>query len=350
MASLGWARRPERGSQLLTRFMAGLALRLGWRVGSALLYPITAYFFLSSPASRAASRRFLTAALGRRPSWGDLFRHHLTFAATILDRPFLLTGRLSGYDIRVEGLEHVEDRVAAGQGCILLGAHLGSFEVLRALADRGCPVPVRALMYEENAARVNAVLDRLNPGRAAGVIPIGAPAALLRVKEALAAGELVGLLGDRITFGDKVVPVDFLGRPAPMPVGPMVLAAVLGAPVILFSGVHRGGRRYDVRFEPFAERVELGRADRRRADLAAWVQRYARHLEAAARAHPYNWFNFYDFWNDQDGASTAGAADLGRQLPAARGHALRRRRHDTPGRGGRDRHPDGGPVPGPGGP
>jgi predicted LPLAT superfamily acyltransferase len=344
MASAGWVHEPERGSQLLTRFMAGLTLRLGWHVGNVLLYPITAYFFLSSPAARAASRRFLTAALGRRPGWGDLFRHQLTFAATILDRPFLLTGRLSGYDIRVEGLEHVKDRVAAGQGCLLLGAHLGSFEVLRALAELGCPVPVRALMYEENAARVNAVLDRLNPGRAAGVIPIGTPTALLRVKEALAAGELVGLLGDRVTFGEKVVSVDFLGRSARLPVGPMVLAAVLGAPMILFSGVHRGGRRYEVRFEPFAERVELGRgADRRQADLAAWVQRYARHLEAAARAHPYNWFNFYDFWDDQDGASTAGA-DLGRRQPAAAA------RGGTDLGRGRDRRPDGGAVAGPRGP
>lgn len=338
-----WAHKPERGSQLLTRFMVRLAFGLGWHVGHVLLYPITAYFFLSSPASRAASRQFLTVAQGRRPGWGDLFRHHFTFAATILDRPFLLTGRLAGFDIRVDGLEHVKRRIAAGEGCILLGAHLGSFEVLRAVADGGCPVPVKALMYEDNAARVNAVMNQLNPARAAGVIRIGATEALLQVKEALAAGELVGILGDRIAGGDKVVPVDFLGRTAMLPVGPIVVASVLKAPVILFYGVHRGGRRYDVRFEPFADRVELGRADRK-AEVEAWAQRYAGRLEEACRAHPYNWFNFYDFWDHQDAAST-GAADAGRGQPARP-----RRRHPRGFGRGHHRRLDDRAVPGSGGP
>lgn len=345
MTGVTWADRPERGSQLLTRFMVRLALGFGWRVGHVLLYPITAYFFLSAPAARAASRQFLTAALGRRPGPGELFWHLFTFAGTILDRPFLLTGRLAGFDIRVEGLEHVKARIAAREGCILLGAHLGSFEVLRAVADGGCPVPVKALMYEENAGRVNAVLNQLNPGRAAGVIRIGPTGALLEVKEALAEGSLVGILGDRITSGDKVVPVEFLGRTAMLPAGPIVLAAVLKVPVILFLGVHRGGRRYDVSFVPFAGRVELDRADRA-AELAIWAQRYARHLEQACRAHPYNWFNFYDFWDHQDGASTVGAGPRRRQ--PARGGAHRR---DPLGfGGGRGRRGAGGAVPGPGKP
>jgi predicted LPLAT superfamily acyltransferase len=343
---VSWTSEPERGSQLLLRFMIKFTLGLGWRVGNALLYPITAYFLLSSASSRAASRRFLAAALGRRPRLADLFRHHFTFAATILDRAFLLTGRIADYEIRVSGLEHVRDRVEAGQGCILLGAHLGSFEVLRALADQGCPVPVKALMYDENAVRITEVFNALNPGRAASVIRIGTPDALLRVREALAAGELVGMLGDRIVGGDTVVAVDFLGRPALLPTGPIVLAGVLGAPVVLFFGIHRGGQRYDISFEPFAEALEVGHRARE-ADVTGWVRRYAARLEAACRAHPYNWFNFYDFWGEQqDGRSTAGAGPCGR-LPLRGGTLLRRSRTLLLGRG-RNGRPDAGVVAGQG--
>lgn len=308
---MNWARRPERGSQFLMRFMVRLTLALGWHVGHALLYPITTYFLLVSPASRAASRQFLTA-LGRRPGLTDLFRHHFTFSSVLLDRVFLLTGRLHGYDIRVTGLEHLKPRVDARQGCILLGAHIGSFEVLRVLADQGCPVPVKALMYEANAALIGEVFQKLNPERAAAVIPIGSTESVLRIKEALAAGELVGMLGDRITSGDKVLAVDFLGSSALLPVGPMVLASVLKAPVLLFFGIHRGDRRYDIVFEPFADRIEL-RSEARTADLTAWAQRYAARVASVARAHPHNWFNFYDFWGGQDGAAVADSGSPDRQ-------------------------------------
>src|SRR5919206_1468630 len=164
-----WTREPERGSRFLLRLMVRITLGLGWRVGHALLYPITAYFLLSSARARAASREFLALALGRQPGLADLFRHFFTFASTILDRVFLLTGRTEGYEVRVEGLERLEARIAEGRGCLLLGSHLGSFEVLRALADQGCPVPVKALMYEENAVRLAATFEALNPGRAASV-------------------------------------------------------------------------------------------------------------------------------------------------------------------------------------
>lgn len=307
-AAAGWVRRRERGSLAAMRLGTWILLRLGWRGSRWLVWGIATYFLATAPAARAASARFLTAALGRPAGWRDTARHILSFASAIQDRVYLLAGRHEGYDIRVSGREHLEARIAAGQGCILLGSHLGSFEALRAVADRGCPVPVRALMYPENAARANAVLGAINPDRAADVIPIGGPGALLRVKEALDAGELVGILGDRIVSGDKVVAAGFLGRDALFPAGPVVLAAVLKAPVLLCQAVRTGPRRYEVRFEPFAERIVLGSRRTREADVTAWVARYARALEAAARDHPYDWFNFYDFWDGPDDDRAALAA------------------------------------------
>lgn len=336
---MSWTGQPERGSQWLMRFMVRLTLRLGWRAGHALLYPITAYFLLASPRSRAASRHFLGKVLGREATVREQFRHLLTFAATLLDRVFLLTGRTEGYDIRVHGLEHLKARIDAGEGCLLLGAHLGSFEVLRALADRGCPVPVKALMYEANAALVNAVFRDLNPARAAAVIPLGTTESVLRIRECLARGELVGMLGDRITTGDKLVAVDFLGERAMLPVGPMLLATVLKAPVILFFGIRRGSRRYDITFEPFAEPADMA-TPARRADLSGEVARYAVRLERMCRAHPYNWFNFYDFWGGRDEASTAGGTAANRR-PRGGGTVLR---PVASGLGGRPRGGHGGPV------
>lgn len=287
-----WRAAPERGSTPMLRVMVAITRALGWRASHALLTPITAYFLLTSPRQRASSRRYLQRALGRAPGWRDLYRLYFTFASTILDRVWLATGRSGDFTIEVKGLDALRAQIAAGQGCLLLGAHLGSFEALRAVADAGCPVPVSVLMHESNAARVKALFDALGgPDRAAAIIPLGQPDSMLRVREALEAGGLVGLLADRAPRDEKLLRVPFLGLPAPLPTGPHLLAAVLHSPVMLAFGLHRGPRHYEVRFEPFPTPA--------RRDVAGSLALYAARLEALCREAPYNWFNFHDFWREE---------------------------------------------------
>ncbi len=293
-----WLQQRERGSATGMRLMAWIARRLGWRVSQALLYPITAYFLLSAPAAqRAAMRRFLARAQGRAPTMRDLFRQYFTFACVLLDRLFLAAPQPRGYDIRITGLEALQAQMAAGRGCILLGAHLGSFAVLRAIAEAGCPVPIASLMYEDNARQAKAFFDAIAPGQGAGIIPIGQPGALLQAKECLDAGGLVGILADRRRDGEAAVAVPFFGVPALLPTGPVVLAGLLGVPVVLAFGLWRAPRQYEVRFELLAERITLQRATRQQ-DAAQWVAAYAARLQALATEFPRNWFNFYDFWQE----------------------------------------------------
>ncbi len=296
-ARMSWSAAPERGSTTMLRLMLWITSMLGWQAGHLLLYPITAYFLASSPRQRAAVRTYLDRALRQPARLRDIFRLYFAFASTILDRLWLVTGRTRDYRIEVHGLDALRANIAAGRGCLLFGAHLGSFEVLRAVADAGSPVALSVLMHEANAMRAKAFFDALGgTERAAAIIPLGRPDAMLRVRECLDRGELVGLLADRATRHDKLVHVPFLGAEAPMPAGPHLLAALLGAPVMLAFGVWRGPRHYEVRFEPFVEAPgQEGRAEREAA-TAASVARYAQRLEAMCRAYPYNWFNFYDFW------------------------------------------------------
>ena len=298
-----WARQRERGSAWLVRVMIAISFGLGWHAGRALLLPITAWFLATSPRARAASREYLTRVLGRPARARDVARHFHVFACAIMDRLFLVTGRTRRFRIRIAGIEHVQAILAGGQGCILLGAHLGSFEVLRSVAAYA-PVPVRPLMFRRNAGALTGILDRLDPGLRESIIEIGDAASMLRAREAVERGEIVGLLADRAPEGHRPVQVPFLGRPAPFPAGPFILAAALGVPAVLFHAVRTGPRRYQVRFEPFAERVVVRRASRG-ADLEAWATRYAEALERACRAHPFNWFNFFPFWERASDASVA---------------------------------------------
>ncbi len=295
--TLSWTQQRERGSRTLAQLMMWLTLRFGWRLGSILLRPITLYFYAFSRRSRRASAGYLAAALGRPARRDEVFRHFHTFSSTVLDRLFFLTGKLDDYRIEMSGLEHLLKWKDQGKGCILLGSHFGSFEVLRAVAETDARFKVRALMLE-SPGPASDLFKELNPGVAGKVIPIGSAGTMLHVKEAIEAGEMVGILGDRIARGDKVLDVDFFGRPAAFPAGPFVIASLLRAPVVLCFGLYCGPRRYEIHFEPLIDQVVLPRGERDRA-LREVMAMFAGRLEMQCRRRPFNWFNFYDFWEHQ---------------------------------------------------
>ncbi len=290
-----WLHQPERGNRLVLWLMVWVATHLGRRVSRILLYPISAYFLLFSGASRRASRDYLRRVYPRVVNWRDVFRHYYCFAATLLDRTYLLCGRHDLFDVQVHGAEIVHRQVDRGQGCLLLGAHLGSFDALRALGILQQHLPIKVLMYEENAQKINAVLNAINPAMADSVIAIGTPDTLLKVKEEIDRGTLVGILGDRVMFDDRLISSTFLGEKTVFPGGPMLLADVLKVPVILCFGLYRGSNRYDVYFELLTERVEISRQNREE-DMSYWTQKYVDRLEYYCRLAPYNWFNFYNYW------------------------------------------------------
>jgi predicted LPLAT superfamily acyltransferase len=290
-----WHAIPERGSSALLRFMIWLTQRLGRGFARALLPPIVLYFVAFSGRARAASRAWLTRALGRPATLADIYRHYDTFAVTLLDRVYFLSGRWDYFDVRLHGDAALSAIVARGAGCVLLGAHLGSFEALRAAAVFGANWPLAMLLDNANARKAARAFAAVNPDLAGMIIEAGTPDSLIRAKARLDAGALLGILGDRLRPGDRGLPCPFFGAVAHFPEAPYVIAGVLRAPVVLCFALYRGARRYDVHFEVFRDPLELPRADRAAA-IAAAAREYAARLEHHARSAPYNWFNFYDVW------------------------------------------------------
>jgi predicted LPLAT superfamily acyltransferase len=209
---------------------------------------------------------------------------------------FLLRDRFDQFDVRVHGEEILLENLARGENCLLLGAHLGSFEVLRALG-RDRRVQVSLAMFEHVNPSLNALAKALNPDLDGTVIALGSPQSMLELRQRFERGDWVGMLGDRGLDDSATVQVPFLGEPAPFPVAPFRIAALLGRPVVLMVGLYRGGNRYDLCFERLVDAPKLDRATRD-ATLRQWAELYARRIEHYCRLAPYNWFNFYDFWAD----------------------------------------------------
>jgi len=294
-----WVSSPERGSLTLLRLMTFVSLRLGRPVGRCILYLIALYFFLFAPAARRHSREYLHRALGRPPTAIDRFRQVFSFASTILDRLYLVNERYGLFDVSVEGEELLLESVRSHSGAFLMGAHLGSFEIMSALGRRQAGLHIAMAMYEENARKVSAMFKAVNPANKPEIIALGHIEAMLRIRERLDEGVFVGMLGDRTIADQPGLVVDFLGHPALLPVGPMRAAAVLRRPVFFMLGLYRGGNRYHVVFEPLAD-FTATRSGEREAQVEAAIRRYVALLEKYCRSDPYNWFNFFDFWHGCD--------------------------------------------------
>lgn len=276
----------------MLRFIVWVSLSLGRAPARVLLRIIAAYFLAFGGAARRASRDFLARCLGRRATLGETYRLFFSFASTVHDRVFFLKDRFDLFDIEVHGAE-----LFGPGGTLLMGAHLGSFEALRACA-RTVKRPVAMAMYEENARRLNGMLEAIAPGMMNDVVALGHVQSMLELNERLEKGALVGLLADRTLGDEPVLWIPFLGEPAPFPTGPMRMAAALRRPVVFMTGLYLGANRYDVHFEPLADFSDLEglpRAERDRR-VEAGVRAYAERLERFARRAPSNWFNFHDFW------------------------------------------------------
>ena len=290
-----WLAAPERGSIATIRFMAWMARALGRPVARLLLYPICCYFLLFSGRARSASKAYLRRVLGREPGVGHVFRHFHTFASTILDRVYLLNDQFYRFDVRVFGAGVIEQLLANGGGCILLGAHMGSFEIVRSVGRQAVGSRLSIAMYEENARKIGSVIEAINPGLHRQVIALGQVDSVLKLEAALARGEAVGILADRALAVEGSMTCDFLGGQARFPTGPLRIAAVLKCPVALMLGLYRGGNRYDVYLELLADMTGIKPAARDQL-VGESVRRYAARLEHFCRSAPYNWFNFYDYW------------------------------------------------------
>lgn len=297
--SAQWRERHEAGGRVAIWLIRAAGLHVGRGFARLWLYPITLYFFFRRTRERRDSREFLTLALGRPARARDILRHIHSYAATILDRIYLLHDTtLDRFDLRVHGLDQIEAEIARGRGVLLLGSHFGSFEALRALSLRRPEVPLRVVMDLKQTRALNELLHALNPGVAANVIDAGVdPGALaLALHDTARQGALIGLLADRPRAQEATAPVDFFGRTAHVPVAAYQIASMLDLPVVLAFGVYLGGNRYELHFETLAQSIKIPRSERA-AQLRAWAQRYAARLEHYARRYPYNWFNFYDFWD-----------------------------------------------------
>jgi predicted LPLAT superfamily acyltransferase len=292
-----WLDVAEAGGIRGIRLLVMIGTWFGRTTARVILWPVALYYTLFRPVVRRASRDWWRrVGAGQRSSLRTVFRHLLRFSQVTLDRMFLIRDQAWRFEFRMHGERDIQRIRNSKSGVLFLGAHLGSFEAL-CLVARDHDVPVNVVGYFKNARMINEVLRRLNPEASVRLIEVDptGPEFIFAIRDRILAGEHVALLGDRVGLGGPTAEVEFFGGTATFPLGPYLLASVVGCPVCLFFALYREPNRYDVHCEWFADRVEIPRGQRT-ARAAEYASRFASRLEAYARLAPDNWFNFFDFW------------------------------------------------------
>jgi predicted LPLAT superfamily acyltransferase len=226
------------------------------------------------------------------------YRQFVSFGRILCDR-MLVYLRPQRFAITVDGVTRLREMRERRQGCILLSAHCGNWELSsfwlhRLAAGLG---NVHVVMVRDDLQFVQQFVDQRLRGAFTKVIdPRDGLGASLAINAALADGDVVCMLGDRVLGQQPSLTVDFLGAPARFPIGPFQAAALTGAPILVGFLMKTGLRSYSVHVDPpWFVRLPAKRSERPAA-LRAAAQRWAKRLELQVRRYPRQWHNFFDFW------------------------------------------------------
>jgi predicted LPLAT superfamily acyltransferase len=288
-----WTEKAERGNESLIRLIVWLARSMGRSFCRILLYPIVLYFTLADPTARRASIDFIQSVKGRRARLNEAFNHLYHFAATLLDRVYMASNDFKRFEVTIENRYLLDQGLSQGRGCVLLGSHLGSFDLMLLATRFSDPFPLSIMMRVDPRARVRRIAG-IDDSQLR-IIPLGEVGSFLRAYDLLRQGETVAILADRIE-GHSALPAQFFGRTIRLPTAPYVLAARSGAQLLACFGIYEGANRYRIKF------VETGiclEPQSRGLELQAAVDRYAFILEEQAKLYPRNWFNFYPYWDEK---------------------------------------------------
>lgn len=301
-----WFDTPERGTILGLILLATAYRLLGRTICSIMGAPVVLYFFLTGSKQRRVSREFLTRAskinnLSKNPTVIEVLRHFMSFFQMLLDKFAAWGGYLSADSIICDDPAYTHQVMTAPEGKIMFVSHIGCMEFCRALMGDDQKRRMHILMHSKNGKNFNRVMSYFNPQSTLNIVEVSDIGAdtILFLKERIENGDWVVIPADRVpvSANPRVVCVPFLGDEAPFSQGPYILAALLECPVYTGMAV-RQGSKYKVFIELFAKKITLQRG-RKEACIKEYAQQYACYLERFCTSYPYQWFNFFDFWQKQ---------------------------------------------------
>ncbi|MGO2011020.1 MAG: LpxL/LpxP family acyltransferase [Pseudoalteromonas sp.] len=301
-----WSQLKERGSIFGIEILVFIYKVFGKWLFKIVLTPVLFYFYVSGRLSRQAIWHYLdnlNTSMGesKRTGWAKFkqgFKLYFSFGMAILDKFDAWLGKVNIKDIEIATPEGYQE-LAQAKGAIIFSAHLGNMEVCRAIFSMGDNKrPLNVITYNEHTPSFNNFLKKVNQEAVVNFIHINnfGPDDTIKLKQKIDDGETVVIFADRTSVNNpnSVHQVPFLGEDAAFGKGPFALATIMECPVFLMFCLNEQGR-YKTYIEKFADPIKVSRKERK-AHFQAMATRFAQRLEFYCKKAPYQWYNFFNFW------------------------------------------------------
>lgn len=289
----------SKGGALGYRIFIAFIKHANLRITYLLVRFVSVWYLLFSEKS---ATRFYFRTIHGYSRWrtiSSIYRNYCLLGEVLVDKVAMLSGAKTGYTFDFDGEQYLVEMSIEGHGGVLVGAHMGNWEIAGQLLER-IDTPVNILMLEAEREQIQGILDRVMVNKRIRVIPQKEDYShLYKIDEALKRNEFVVIHGDRYLPGTNTVTVEFLGRKARFPSGPLYLASKHQVPVSFVFTLKASFTHYHF----YATRGELfaypSRLKTRKSEIRQMVESYVRVLEDMVKRYPLQWFNFYHFWEDE---------------------------------------------------
>ncbi len=222
-----------------------------------------------------------------------IYKLYYRFGQILIDKIAILGNINKKFTFDFDGEHHIRDMKSGG---ILIGAHMGNWEIAGQLLQGRLPSKINIIMFDEEHQRIKNLLDNVLKDKSFEIIPLKQDMShIYRINQIINNHELIVMNGDRYVKGSKTIEYDFLGKKAVFPAGPFHIALKFNVPVSFVFALKESNTHYHFyASEPKIYSFESSEDKKNMFDEI--LKDYIFELEKKVESYPDQWFNFYDFW------------------------------------------------------
>ncbi len=257
------------------------------------------YFFLFS--NKKSSNFYFRNILGynHKKALISIYKNYCLLGEVLIDKIAILAGYSKKFKFDFEGEEYLNKMSASNKGGLLIGAHMGNWEVAGQLLER-INTKVNVVMLDAEHRKLKSFLDNIMHKKKLNIIPIKDDLShLFKITEAFSKNEFVAIHGDRFLPDAQTVKLNFLGKEALFPAGPLYIASKNKVPVSFVFTLKESSQLYHFyatkpKFYEYPSKLKT-----RKKDIKNMVADYTLALEKIVKKYPLQWFNYHPFWTEE---------------------------------------------------
>ncbi|MDC9723577.1 MAG: lipid A biosynthesis acyltransferase [Urechidicola sp.] len=265
---------------------------LGIRAAYVLLSFVSFYFFIFSLKGTKTSFYFFHKRLGfsKLKSFFKAYRNIFVFGQTLIDKVAISSGLNNRFTYDHDGGEAIKELLKEKKGGILISAHVGNFEIAEYFfSEVDIDSQINLVTTDNERLAIKEYLESVSIKSSIKFIVIEPDMShIFKINNALSNNELICFTGDRYFEGNKTLTETLLGKEAKFPAGPFLLGSRIKAPVIFVYVMKEANKHYHL----YAREAKFKNRDAQ--DL---LKKYTESIEDVLKKYPYQWFNYFDFWD-----------------------------------------------------